>query len=458
MKTKTKTIFICQECGYKFAKWLGRCPECNSWNSMVEEINVEKRSRARGLFFEDFSKPELLSEVKIKTEFRTTIGIAELDHVLGGGIVKGSVILIGGAPGIGKSTLLLQACCRLSKKGKKVLYISAEESVAQAKLRADRLRGAGDGLYIVSETNLDVILEHIKKISPDIIVADSVQVLYLEDISSAAGSVSQIRECAARLTILAKRSGISVFLVGHVTKEGSIAGPRVLEHLVDCVLYFEGESHTSFRILRAVKNRFGSTNEIGIFEMTPNGLLDVDNPSEIFLTERPAQISGSTVVSTMEGTRPLLVEIQALVSTTNFGLPRRRTTGIDFNRSALLIAVLEKRAHLALQNQDIFVNVAGGVKIVEPAADLAVASAIASSFKERPISFSDVIFGEVGLGGEIRAVTRVQLRINEAKKLGFKRVILPNNNLKNFEKKIEKSELMLIGVSTLEEALDAVLT
>jgi DNA repair protein RadA/Sms len=453
---KTKTAFICQECGYASAKWIGRCPECESWNSLVEEVHREQKSRGRTFAVDIVSKPERLADVKVGKEARISTGIGELDQVLGGGIVQGSVVLIGGAPGIGKSTLLLQVCVALSKKGKKVLYISAEESAQQARMRADRLGHVGDELYIVSETNLDALFEHIKKISPDIIIADSVQVLYLDDISSAAGSVSQVRECAARLTVLAKNSGVAVFLVGHVTKEGSLAGPRVLEHLVDCVLYFEGESHTSFRILRAIKNRFGSTNEIGIFEMTSSGLKEVENPSQMFLMERPQETPGSAVVATMEGSRPILVEIQALVSPTNFGLPRRRTTGIDFNRASLLIAVLEKRAQYALQTQDVFLNVAGGVRVVEPAADLAVVAAIASSFKEKPISGGDIIFGEVGLGGEIRAVSHAVQRINEAKKLGFKRVILPRNNLKLAEETVKKTTMTLAGVATVTEALETI--
>lgn len=454
---KTKTFFICQECGYKSTKWLGRCPDCSSWNSLVEEISAEKTIKTRGFAVDTLSKIERLSEVKVKDEVRIKTGIDELDHVLGGGIVEGSVILIGGSPGIGKSTLLLQVCNEISKKGHKVLYISAEESAQQTKLRANRLGKVQTELYIASETNLDVIFEHIKNVQPEVLVIDSIQVMYQADLTSAAGSVSQVRECAARLTVLAKNSGTSVFLVGHVTKEGSLAGPRVLEHLVDCVLYFEGEGHTSYRILRTVKNRFGSTNEIGIFEMTTQGLIEVSNPSEMFLTERLEDISGSVVVATLEGTRPLLVEIQALVSQTNFGLPRRRSTGIDFNRISLLIAVLEKRAGFPLQTQDIFVNVAGGVRIIEPAADLAVVCAIASGFKETSIASEDVIFGEVGLGGEIRAVTQVMLRINEAKKLGFKRIILPNNNLKLLKGNFENKNLKLIGVSTLREALDCVL-
>ncbi len=454
---KTKTEFICQECGYACARWIGRCPECSSWNSLVEEINRKNNTVARGFALDVLSKPERLGDVRVENKLRTKTDISELDHVLGGGVVEGSVVLIGGAPGIGKSTLLLQVCSALSKKNKKILYVSAEESAQQTKLRADRLDALENELYIVCETNLDVILEHIKKISPDVIIADSIQVLYTEDISSASGSVSQVRECTSRLTMLAKKSGIAVFLVGHVTKEGSLAGPRVLEHLVDSVLYFEGETHTNFRILRAVKNRFGATNEIGIFEMTSGGLREVENPSVMFLTQRQEHTSGSAVVATMEGSRPLLVEIQALVSPTNFGLPRRRTTGIDFNRAALLIAVLEKRAQCPLQTQDVFVNVAGGVKVVEPAADLAAVAAIFSSFREKPLLSTDVIFGEVGLGGEIRAVTQADLRIREIKKLGFKRVIMPVNNLKTLGGRSKDSNLEIIGVSTVKQALDIIL-
>ncbi|MBI4846760.1 MAG: DNA repair protein RadA [Candidatus Omnitrophica bacterium] len=453
---KTKSVFICQECGYNSAKWIGRCPECQSWDSLVEEIKRESNVKGRGFLLEIASKPQKLAEISMSGELRIKTNISELDHVLGGGIVKGSVLLFGGAPGIGKSTLLLQACTALSKQRKKVLYISAEESAQQTKMRAERLGNISDDFYIVCETNLDIILKHINEIAPEFIVADSVQVLYLEDISSAAGSVSQVRECASRLTILAKNRGISVFLVGHVTKEGSLAGPRVLEHLVDTVLYFEGETQTNFRILRAVKNRFGSTNEIGIFEMTSCGLKQVENPSQMFLTERPQKTAGSSVTATMEGTRPLLVEIQALVSPTSFGLPRRRTTGVDFNRTALLTAVLEKRAHYALATQDIFLNVAGGVKIVEPAADLAAVAAIASSFKEVCISEKDVIFGEVGLGGEIRAVSHAELRIREAKKMGFTRIILPKNNLRILEKNSKIKEVALIGVESVCQALEVI--
>ena len=454
---KTKTQFVCQECGFNSPKWVGRCPECNSWNSLTEEMQAAGSS-PRHFSLGQTSQPERLAAVATSPGLRLLTGMAELDQVLGGGIVEGSVVLIGGSPGIGKSTLLLQVCTALSRQGKKVLYISAEESVQQAKLRADRLGGVGPELYILSETNLGVLLEHIERLAPEIIIADSIQVLCCDDISSAAGSVSQVRECASRLTMLAKRTGRAVFLVGHVTKEGSLAGPRVLEHLVDTVLYFEGETHTNFRILRAVKNRFGSTNEIGIFEMTTQGLRTVENPSQLFLSERPQHISGSVVVATMEGTRPLLVEIQALVSQTSFGMPRRRSMGIDFNRTSLLTAVLEKRCQMALQMQDIFVNVAGGVSIVEPAADLAVVTAIASGFRELPVAAEDVVFGEVGLGGEVRAVSQVALRIREIQQLGFKRVIMPLANVTQMREHGMPKNLHVEGVTTVRQALDCVLS
>ncbi|MCM8812499.1 MAG: DNA repair protein RadA [Candidatus Omnitrophica bacterium] len=452
---KTKTLFACQACGFQSPKWLGRCPECADWNSFAEEVSIEKKSR-RGDFRISGSsagKVELLREVALSPELRAGSGIGELDHVLGGGIVQGSVVLIGGAPGIGKSTLLLQVCAALSNQGKKVVYVSAEESARQTKLRAERLGGIAGDLYILSETNLDCVLEQCRQMRPDVIVADSIQVLYVEEVSSAAGSVSQVRECAARLTMLAKQTGTAVFLVGHVTKEGAIAGPRVLEHLVDSVLYFEGEDQTNFRILRAVKNRFGSTNEIGIFEMTGNGLREVLNPSELFLTQRPQAASGSAVTATIEGTRPLLVEIQALSSLTNFGYPRRQSTGFDVNRAALLIAVLEKRAGLALQTQDIFLNVAGGVRIVEPAADLAVAAAITSSFRDRPLRAAQVIFGEIGLGGEIRAVPQAAKRIAEAAKLGFRRAVVPQAN--RLAADLPGGEGMeVVGAQTVGDALE----
>lgn len=450
--TKSKTVFTCQECGCQSPRWLGRCPDCGKWNTITEELAVkETRYEEEALYRE---KPKLLFDVEMSAESRIRTNIDELDRILGGGIVPGSMILIGGDPGIGKSTLLLQASNQLSGDGGKVLYVSGEESVRQTKLRAERLGTTAKNLYIVNETNVALITKYIKELSPRAVVVDSIQVVYNPELSSSPGSVSQVKECAAQLVFLAKGSGIPIFLVGHVTKEGSIAGPRVLEHMVDTVLYFEGERHTVYRVLRAVKNRFGSTNEIGVFEMTARGLLEVSNPSQLFLSERPSHVSGSVVVPCIEGTRPLLVEIQALVSQTNFATPRRWTSGLDYNRVVLLIAVLEKRVGLALHSQDIFVNVAGGVKIVEPAVDLAAMIAVSSSFKEVPIEPYDVVLGEVGLGGEIRGVTQAEARINEAQRMGFKRCIISKNNLKGLS---VKGEIELVGVSTIGEALEVAL-
>jgi DNA repair protein RadA/Sms len=454
---KAKTVFSCQNCGYQSPKWLGRCPDCNNWNSFAEEDYAAPSLKVKERVSSYKDGPVLLKDVEIKSEHRLETGIAELDRVLGGGIVKGSVILIGGDPGIGKSTISLQVSNQLTKKGSTVLYVSGEESVSQTKLRAKRL-GAGEeggNLYIVNQTDLSLIIEYIKKIKPDVVIIDSVQVVFEPTISSSPGSVSQVRECAGILTQLAKSSGITVFIIGHVTKEGAIAGPRVLEHIVDTVLYFEGDRFSLYRILRAVKNRFGSTNEIGVFEMNSAGLSEVKNPSEIFLSERPRDVSGSVVSSVLEGSRPLLVEIQALVSKSAFGYATRRAQGFDYNRLGLLVAVLEKRIGLHLEAEDIFVNVAGGIKIVDPAADLAVVTAIASAFREQLIMADSVIFGEVGLSGEIRSISQVLLRINEAEKLGFKHCLLPRNNCKNLQHK--KNTIELIPVSNLKEALDIVL-
>lgn len=401
-------------------------------------------------------EPVLLKDVQVKEASRLKTGISELDRVLGGGIVLGSVVLIGGDPGIGKSTISLQFSNELSRQGHTVLYVSGEESVSQTKLRAKRLGGVEDGkLYIVNQTDLSFIVEYINKIKPDVVIIDSIQVIFDSAISSSAGSVSQVRECAGVLTQLAKTSGTSIFIIGHVTKEGTIAGPRVLEHIVDTVLYFEGDRFAVYRILRAVKNRFGSTNEVGVFEMGAAGLKEVNNPSEIFLSERPKEVSGSVVVSILEGTRPLLVEIQALVSKSNFGYARRRSQGFDFNRLNLLIAVLEKRLGLHLEAEDIFVNVAGGIKVEDPAADLAVSLAVISAFKEQLITPDTVVLGEVGLAGEIRSISQARLRINEAEKLGFKHCILPKNNCRNTEFKSNSIELM--PVSALKEILDIAL-
>lgn len=451
---KTKTVFSCQNCGYQSPKWLGRCPDCNSWNSFVEEdyaAPAGKGGKERTALYKE--EPVLLKDVRADDSQRLKTHILELDRVLGGGIVAGSVTLIGGDPGIGKSTISLQVSNQITKQGHTVLYVSGEESVTQTKLRAHRLgQVSGDNLYIVNQTDLSYIVEHIKKIKPQVVVIDSIQVVFEPSLSSSPGSVSQVRECAGIITQLAKSCGISIFIIGHVTKEGTLAGPRVLEHIVDTVLYFEGDRFSSYRILRAVKNRFGSTNEIGVFEMGQSGLKEVKNPSEIFLSERPRDVSGSVVVSVLEGSRPLLVEIQSLVSRSSFGYARRRAQGFDYSRLSLLVAVLEKRMGLHLETEDIFVNVAGGIKVEDPAADLAVAAAIASAFREYIVLPEAVVLGEIGLAGEIRSISQIALRINEAQKLGFKRCVLPRNNYKGLSDK--KSGIELIPVSTLKEALD----
>lgn len=453
---KTKTIFSCQKCGYQSPKWLGRCPDCNSWNSFVEEEFAENLSGAKEKLSLYKDGPVLLRDVEIKDTSRIKIGISELDRVLGGGIIPGSVILIGGDPGIGKSTISLQVSAELTKSKIKVLYISGEESVAQTKLRAKRLGQIdSDDLYIVNQTDLSLIVGYINKIKPQVVVIDSIQVIFEPEIGSAAGSVSQVRECAGILTQLAKTKDITLFIIGHVTKEGSLAGPRVLEHIVDTVLYFEGDRFSTYRILRAVKNRFGSTNEIGVFQMGSSGLAEVKNPSEIFLSEKPEDVCGSVVTSVLEGTRPLLVEIQSLVSHSSFGYARRRAQGFDFNRLSLLVAVLEKRIGLHLEAEDIFINVAGGIKIEDPAADLAAAVSIASSFKEEVVLRESIVLGEIGLTGEIRSVSQVNVRVNEAQKLGFKHCVLPKNNLKGLERK--NSSIELIPVSNLKEALDVII-
>ncbi len=453
---KTKTVFSCSSCGYQSPKWLGRCPDCNSWNSFTEEdyTPVSAGAKERVSLYKD--GPVLLKDVVAADEDRLKTNIGELDRVLGGGIVKGSVILIGGDPGVGKSTISLQVSNHLTRQGAVVLYVSGEESVAQTKLRAKRLGEAGsDNLYIVNQTDLSLIIEYIRKLKPQVVVIDSIQVIFDPGISSSPGSVSQVRECAGALTQLAKTTGTSIFIIGHVTKEGALAGPRVLEHIVDTVLYFEGDRFALYRILRAVKNRFGSTNEIGVFEMAASGLAEIKNPSEIFLSEKPTNVSGTTVTSILEGSRPLLVEIQSLVSRSSFGYARRRAQGFDFNRLSLLVAVLEKRMGLALEAEDIFINVAGGIKIEDPAADLAVCAVIASSLRDQEVIPQAVILGEVGLSGEIRSISQVVTRINEAEKLGFKRCILPKNSIKNL--KIKKPNIEIVAVSTLKEALDIVL-
>lgn len=418
-----KSIFFCQNCGHEENKWLGQCPMCKEWNTFVEEaVSVTKSSTMK-----QAKEAEIVALKQIETdnEERIHTKIQELDRVLGGGIVPGSLILVGGDPGIGKSTLLLQVCQRLCGDKKEVLYISGEESLKQIKLRANRMGEFKEDLYLLCETNLDIIRGVIEKRKPDIVVIDSIQTMYSEEVASAPGSVSQVRESTNVFMQLAKGLGISIFIVGHVTKEGTVAGPRVLEHMVDTVLYFEGDRHASYRILRGVKNRFGSTNEIGVFEMRQNGLVEVENPSEFMLNGKPEHASGSVVACSMEGTRPILIEIQALVCSSNFGMPRRTAAGTDYNRVNLLMAVLEKRLGLHLSNYDAYVNIAGGVKMNEPAIDLGIVMALISSYKNQPIDEKTIVFGEVGLSGEVRAVNMPEQRVAEAKKLGFETCIIP---------------------------------
>lgn len=453
--SKTKTKFCCQECGTESPKWLGKCPGCNSWNTMVEEVEITGKAKGfQSSLTQTKEKATSIIHIESSQEKRILTEMNELNRVLGGGVVPGSLILVGGDPGIGKSTLLLQTSNQLAALGLKVLYISGEESTRQIKLRADRLGALSERLFVLCETNLEMIEEAIENVQPDFMVVDSIQTVFHPAVTSAPGSVAQVRECTGHFMRIAKIRGIATVLVGHVTKEGAIAGPRLLEHMVDSVLYFEGERHHSYRLLRAVKNRFGSTNEMGIFEMIESGLREVTNPSELFLSERPLGVSGSTVVASMEGTRPVLVELQALVSSTNFPSPRRMSAGIDHNRLSLIIAVLEKRVGMFLQNQDAYLNVAGGVKLDEPAVDLAAAVAIASSFRDRPTQPYDVVFGEIGLTGEVRGVSRIDQRVKEAQKLGFKRVIMPRKSMKGWT---PPKGLDIIGVDTVSEALTAAL-
>ena len=424
MLKNKKTVYFCQECGYESAKWMGQCPGCKSWNTFVEET---KKPSSSGVMksSEKRQEPVILKDISLSEDERQTTQIGELDRVLGGGIVPGSLVLVGGDPGIGKSTLLLQVCRNLAEKQVSVLYISGEESLRQIKLRANRIGQFTDKMQLLCETNLEVIREVIERRKPDVVVIDSIQTMFHEDVSSAPGSVSQVRESTNILMQIAKGMGVSIFIVGHVTKEGNVAGPRVLEHMVDTVLYFEGDRHASYRILRAVKNRFGSTNEIGVFEMCNTGLEEVKNPSEYMLNGRPEDASGSVVACSMEGTRPILVEIQALVCQSNFGIPRRTAVGTDFNRVNLLMAVLEKKVGLRLAASDAYVNIAGGMKMTEPAIDLGICLAIVSSAKDIVIPDNVMVFGEVGLSGEIRAVNMAGQRVQEAKKLGFGTVVLP---------------------------------
>jgi DNA repair protein RadA/Sms len=444
---KNKTVFFCKECGFESSKWLGQCPGCKEWDTFTEEPVLKKHIKTSGL--KNIREPELLSNIKTETELRLCSGIEELDRVLGGGIVKGSLVLVGGDPGIGKSTLLLQMCREIVNKAKKVLYISGEESLSQIKMRAERLGVFNGELLLLCETDLELIEEAIKKYNPDIVVIDSIQTMFKEEVASAPGSVSQVREATHTLMLIAKGMGITVFIIGHVTKEGVVAGPRVLEHMVDTVLYFEGDNFATYRVLRAVKNRFGSTNEIGVFEMQGKGLVEVKNPSEFMLKGRPEGEPGSVVAASIEGTRPILVEVQALISRTNFNMPRRTAAGTDYNRVNLLMAVLEKRAGIQLSDCDAYVNVAGGMRITEPALDLAVTTAIISSFRNIAIDSRTVIFGEVGLTGEIRAVNMADQRVAEAAKMGFEVCILPQANKEH----IKAPGINLIGVKNIQEVM-----
>lgn len=442
-------IFFCKECGYESSKWMGQCPGCKEWNTFVEEPVVKKGSSYVKKKATD-REPSKLSDISLETEDRTNTGIEEFDRVLGGGIVSGSLVLVGGDPGIGKSTLLLQACKNLANMGKSVLYVSGEESLKQIKLRANRIGEIGESFSLLCETDLDIIEEVIKKYKPEVVVIDSIQTMYRSDISSAPGSVSQVRESTNTLMQLAKGLSISIFVVGHVTKEGVVAGPRVLEHMVDTVLYFEGDRHATYRVLRGVKNRFGSTNEIGVFEMMEYGLKEVKNPSEFMLMGRPENASGSVITCSVEGTRPILLEIQALVARTNFGFPRRTSAGTDANRVNLLMAVLEKRAGLQINDCDAYVNITGGLKINEPALDLGIIMAVVSSYKNRAVDSEMVVFGEVGLSGEIRSVSNIEQRIAECEKLGFTSCILPQSALVSIT---GKTKMKLIGVSNISEAI-----
>ena len=451
---KTKSIYICSDCGYRSPKWLGKCPGCNQWNTLLETIVEETKSAsvAKAVSGGEKRLPKKISEIQNGFEKRTKTGLNELDRVLGGGIVQGSLVLVGGDPGIGKSTLLLQICENAGKMGK-ILYISGEESEGQIKLRAQRLGVTTDNLYLVSETDVAQIVELIRDTKPDIVIIDSIQTMHHDAIASAAGSVPQVREATNAFMQIAKTLGISMFIVGHVTKDGALAGPRVLEHMVDCVLYFEGDRQTSFRILRAVKNRFGSTNEIGVFDMRDSGLCEVDDPSKMLLEGREADVSGSCVVCTMEGSRGVMAEIQALVTPTGFGNPRRMAAGIDFNRMTLMIAVLEKRAKLNLSNSDIYINVAGGLRIDETAVDLGICAAIASAKCDTELPPDMVFIGEVGLGGELRNVSQLEKRLAEAAKLGFKTAMVPKQSLKDIT---VPSGISAYGIKNVAEAISMI--
>ena len=447
---KSKTVFVCNSCGYESAKWLGKCPACNEWNSFYEEKIVKEKD---GSFSQDkktkSAKPSKLNSVEGKEAVRSSTGISELDRVLGGGIVKGSLVLLGGEPGIGKSTLILQICDKMQGDGK-VLYVSGEESAEQIKMRADRLNIKNEDIMFLGETDIDIIAQAIQEMTPKLVIIDSIQTMYSDEISSAAGTVSQVREITARVMKICKQQAITTIIIGHVTKDGNIAGPRVLEHMVDTVLYLEGERYFSYRILRGVKNRFGSTNEVGMFEMKNEGMIEISNPSDILISERDDNPAGSVIVASMEGTRPLMIELQALTSQTVFGMPRRAANGVDYNRLTLLMAVLEKKAKIPLGSQDIYLNVVSGIKIQEPAVDLGMILAVASSYRNISIPKDLVAIGEVGLTGEVRTVNMIEKRLKEAEKLGFKKCIIPENNKKLLK---DSFKLDIIGVRNIDDAL-----
>lgn len=446
---KAKTIYICSECGYQSAKWLGKCPGCDNWNTLQETVMSEQKPIARKMNAAARRTPQRIRDIRADSEERYLTGMKELDRVLGGGIVKGSLILVGGDPGIGKSTLLLQICEQVGRE-RKILYVSGEESERQIKIRAQRLGVSSGNLYLIAENDVEAIIEYIHEVQPDVVIIDSIQTMHREDIASAAGSVPQVREATNAFMRIAKQSNTAMFIVGHVTKDGALAGPRILEHMVDCVLYFEGDRQMAFRILRAVKNRFGSTNEIGVFQMENEGLVEVENPSAMLLEGRPENASGSSVVCTMEGSRGVLAEIQALVTPTGFGNPRRMSAGIDLNRVILMIAVLEKRARVNLSNFDVYINVAGGLRIDETAVDLGICAAIVTGQTDTKIPSDMVFIGEVGLGGELRSVARLEKRLAEAAKMGFRSAVVPKLSLRGIHK---PEGLAVFGAATLAEAM-----
>ena len=449
---KSSTVFVCNECGYESPKWLGKCPACNAWNTFFEQKIVETKSSVTGKKVKEKVVPKNLNEVVRKDESRVDTGIGELNRVLGGGLVNGSLVLLGGEPGIGKSTLILQLCDKMLGEGK-VLYVSGEESAEQIKLRADRLEIKNNNIMFLGETDIDLIEEAILSMNPKLVIIDSIQTMYSEEITSAAGTVSQVREITSRIMRICKGNQITTIIIGHVTKDGNIAGPRVLEHMVDTVLYLEGERYFSYRILRSVKNRFGSTNEIGMFEMQSEGMVEIKNPSQVLISEREDNPPGSIIVASIEGTRPLLIELQALTTPSVFGIPKRAANGIDYNRLTMLIAVLEKKSGLAIGTQDVYLNVVSGIKLIEPAVDLGVVLAVCSSFRNRPIAKDIVAIGEVGLTGEIRTVNMIDKRIKEIEKMGFKACIIPENNKKLLK---EKYKIDIIGVRTINEAMQKI--